>query len=326
MKTKHTSPFSHSDGFKRYYTLDYYYKKTFGQKMCKVPLSAGFTCPNRDGVKGYGGCSYCSGAGGGEFALPNSMPLFEQYCQQQKRLLQKWPHAGFIAYFQTFSNTYAPVSRVEAMLNEALVLPDVKGISLATRSDCVDQEMVDMLEKIAKKIHLTVELGLQTIHDITAERLNRGHDYQDFLLGYQRLKQKGIRVCVHLINGLPGETPKMMLQTARVLSRLSPDGIKFHMLYLLKGTGLAEEYNKHPFDLLTREEYVQILSDQIEWLPQECVVERISGDGREENLIAPIWTKRKLTVLNELDKELYQRNSYQGRKLIKEDGWNFTDG
>ena len=326
MKTKHTSPFLYSDGFKRYYTLDYYYKQIYRQKMCKIPLSAGFSCPNRDGSKGVGGCSYCSGAGGGEFALSDGTSLLEQYWQQQSKFLKKWPQAGFIAYFQTFSNTYGPLSRVEAILNEALALPEVRGISLATRADCIDQGVTELLAKTAEKIPLTVELGLQTVHDATAKRLNRCHDYQDFLLGYTRLKQKGIRVCLHLINGLPGETAEMMVETVKTLSKQKPDGIKFHMLHLLKGTGLAKEYLEHPFNLLTRDAYIQILCDQLEWLPQSCVVERISGDGMEENLLAPLWTQKKLTVLNELDKELYRRNSYQGRRLEEKDGWNFTDG
>ena len=280
MKKKHNSPFLFSDGFKRYHTADYDYKRRFGKKMCRIPLSAGFTCPNRDGTKGVGGCTFCSAAGGGEFALDGGLPFTKQHALIAFELAKKWPSAGHIAYLQAFSNTYCSADRLHKTLDEIRSIPNIEAIILATRADCLDEQKAEILKNMSKIIPLEVELGLQTVHDSTAEALNRCHSFDEFLAGFELLKERGIRVCVHIINSLPGETYDMMLKTAQMVGQMRPDGVKLHMLHLLKGSALGARYQEHPFLLMDRASYISLICDQIELFPPETVMARLTGDRK----------------------------------------------
>ncbi len=313
-KTQRTeNPFPFSDSNKRYYTADYFLRTQFGgQKACKVPIDAGFTCPNRDGTKGHGGCSFCSGKGSGEFALGREHSITEQIDAGIQMMSKKWRGAVFIPYFQSFTNTYAPISVLKEKYNEALRHPLCSGICIATRPDCITPEVSELLHEIARNNFLMLELGLQTVHDETAASLNRGYGYADFLNAYDLVKD--LFVCVHLINGLPGETREMMLESARRLSALDVKAVKIHSLYVTEGTEIAKSYLKGGFNVMEKDEYVHTVCDQLEILPPTTVIERVTGDGAPETLIAPEWSLKKLSVQNDIDKELYRRGSYQGIK------------
>lgn len=291
---------------KRYYAMAQYCRQRFGGRIVKIPLYSGLSCPNRDGTKGAGGCTFCAG---GEISLERQ-PLSAQY-QTGLALASKWPDAKPVAYFQSFSNTYAPIERVEAMLSEALAL-NPSGIRLATRADCIDGEMAELLARFAQKTVLELELGLQTMHDGTAQTINRGHTFAEFCEGFRLIKQHNIYTCVHLINGLPQETPDMMLASAKVLAALRPGGVKLHMLHLLADTPLAEHWRKNPFPLLSQAEYVAIVCAQLRYFHPETVIERLTGDGDKRTLLAPLWTQNKRGVLNAIDGALARQNIRQG--------------
>jgi len=310
---KHTSPFPHSDTNKRYHTYDYYLRRKFGGKCARITLDAGLTCPNIDGTRGVGGCVFCSRRGSGDFCEDVTLSIAEQFDLRRTAMQRKWAEAKFIPYFQSRSNTYAPVEVLREKFEAALAMPDVVGLAIATRADCLADDVVEYLHELAQRTHLTVELGLQTAHDSTAAAMNRGHTWAEFVAGYEKLR--GLDVCVHIVNGLPGETHEMMLDTARAVAELAPRFVKIHMLHLLEGTWLAEMYHVAPFDMLTLEQYAAIVCDQIELLPPEVVLMRLTGDGKAEDLVAPHWTLKKFVVLNEIDKELVRRASWQGAKL-----------
>ena len=312
-KTQRTeNPFPFSDTNKRYHTMDYHLRTRLGHKACKIPIDAGFTCPNRDGTKGHGGCTFCSGRGSGEFALGSSFSITEQIDAGIEMMRKKWQDAIFIPYFQSFTNTYAPLFVLKEKYGEALAHPLCKGLCIATRPDCVTPEIAKYLRELSKSTLLMVELGLQTVHDETAASLNRGYGYEDFLAACKLLD--GLFVCVHLINGLPGETHEMMLESARRLAALNVPAIKIHSLYVTEGTKMAEGYRRGDFEVISKEEYVRTVCDQLELMPPETVIERVTGDGAPDTLIAPEWSKKKLSVQNDIDKELYVRGSYQGKK------------
>lgn len=315
-----TNPFLFSDNYKRYHTLDYHLKQKFGCKVFKVSLNAGFTCPNIDGTKGVGGCTYCSSEGSGEFAGDPALGLTAQFHSVKEVMHKKWKQAKYIAYFQAFTNTYAPLALLKKRYEEVLTLPDVVGISIATRADALPDEVCDYLQTLSQRTYLIVELGLQTIHEETAEKINRCHSLEEFIIGYEKLNSRGINVCVHIINGLPGETKTMMLETAKFLGELSIHSIKMHQLHLIQGTSLAEEYLQNPFPMLDLEEYVDIVCDQLELLPAGTIIQRVTGDGFKETLVAPLWSLKKLVVMNEIDKELKRRSSYQGAKCLQSEG------
>ncbi|MGN0666911.1 MAG: TIGR01212 family radical SAM protein [Huintestinicola sp.] len=303
--------FKYSDTNKRYHTQSFYLKHRFGCKVMKVALNCGFTCPNIDGTKGTGGCTYCS-AGSGEFAGSPLLSVSEQFETVRAIMNKKWHDGLYIPYFQANTNTYGPLEKIKSMVEEALGLEKVVGISISTRPDCISDEVLDYLAGVSERTYLTVELGLQTIHDSTAERINRCHTYEDFLRCTERLHSRKINICVHIINGLPGETHEMMLETARAVSLLPIHGVKLHLLHILKGTPMAAQYLSGEFPLLTREEYVNIVCDQIELFPPEVIIERVTGDGGKDVLIAPEWSSDKLNVMNSIDKELAVRDSVQG--------------
>lgn len=299
---------------KRYYTQNRFLRETFGEKVVKLSLNAGFTCPNRDGTCGTGGCIYCSPLLSGDFSGRAGLTVTEQMKEQVALLSEKWKSSSYIAYFQAGTNTYAPVEKLSALFDEALAFPGTKGLTVATRADCLPDDVLKLLGEISAGTFLTVELGLQTIHDRTAEFINRGHTFSTFLKSYEKLKDMGIRTCIHMINGLPGETREMMLETAEKISELHPGAVKIHMLHITGGTKLSEIYKADPFPLLSKEEYISLVCDQIELTAPDIVTERVTGDGDKRILEAPLWTCDKRSVLNGIDKELKRRDSFQGKK------------
>ncbi len=310
------NPFPFSDTNKRYHTQSYYLKQRFGCKVMKISLNCGFTCPNIDGTKGVGGCTYCS-AGSGEFAGQPWQTVTEQFRQIKEQMNKKWSEGLYIPYFQANTNTYAPVERVRSLTEEALGQENVVGISISTRPDCVSEEMADYLGELAQRTYLTVELGLQTVHDKTAEIINRCHSYSDFLRCYEMLRKRNINVCVHLINGLPGEDFEMMMKSAYEMSKLELHSIKLHLLHILKETVMAEQYSRGEIIPMTLEEYRDIICAQLEILPPELIIQRVTGDGGRDSLLAPMWSLKKFTVMNEIDKKLAADNSWQGKKYCK---------
>ena len=309
--------FKYSNSNKRYHTLDYFYKQKFGSKVFKVSLNAGFSCPNKDGTKGYGGCIYCSKLGSGDYAGEVEKSLTTQFEEIKKIMLNKWPNAKYIGYFQANTNTYAPVNILKEKYESILNLDGVIGLNIATRPDCISSECLNYLEELSKKTYLTIELGLQTIHDKTSKLINIGHDLKCFEDCVRLLRNKNINVVVHIINGLPYETKEMMLETVKYLNTLDIQGIKIHMLHIIKDTALENLYNKEKFHILTRDEYVNIVCDQLELLRSEIVINRITGDPKADELVEPIWLIKKFGVLNEIDKEMARRDSYQGKYADK---------
>ncbi len=309
--------FKYSDSNKRYYTLDYFYKHKFNSKVFKVSLNAGFTCPNRDGKVGIGGCIFCSKLGSGEYAGDVKKDLVTQFNEVKEMMLKKWPKAKYIGYFQANTNTYASVDVLKEKFETILKLDNVVGLNIATRPDSITHECLDYLEELSKRTYLTVELGLQTIHTKTSILINRCHTLECFVDMVNKLRERNINVVVHIINGLPYETKSMMIDTVKFLSNLDIQGIKIHMLSILKDTKLEEMYKKENFKLITRDEYIDIVCDQLEYLREDIVVNRITGDPKVSDLIEPNWLIKKVTILNDIDKEMKRRNSYQGIKYKK---------
>ena len=307
--------FKYSDSNKRYYTLDYFYKHKFNSKVFKVSLDAGFTCPNKDGKVGVGGCIYCSLSGSAEYAGDKHDDLVTQFNKVKSMMLNKWPHAKYIGYFQANTNTYAPVSVLKEKYENVLGLDGVVGLNIATRCDAISDECLDYLEELNKKTYLTIELGLQTIHERTSILINRCHTLECFEDMVNKLRKRDINVVVHIINGLPYETHDMMIDTVRYLSNLDIQGIKIHALSILKGTALEKMYNETHFKVMSREEYINTVCDQLEYLREDIVVHRITGDPKVDDLVEPDWLIKKVTILNDIDKEMKKRDSYQGIKI-----------
>lgn len=306
--------FKYSNTNKRYHTLDYYNKNKYNSKVFKVSLNGNFTCPNKDGTKGYGGCIYCSTSGSGDYAGDKRLSLTNQFFQIRDVILKKWPNSKYIAYFQANTNTYAPVSELRKKYEEVLKIDGVIGLAIGTRPDSISDDVLEYLIKLNKETNLTIELGFQTMHENTSKLINLGYTKEEFERTLLKLKQNNIEVIVHIINGLPYETKEMMIETVKYLNTLNIDGIKIHMLHILKNTALARLYLKNQFKVLTKEEYVNIVCDQLEILNEKIVIHRITGDPNVDDLIEPYWLIKKFGVLNEIDKELVKRNSYQGIK------------
>ncbi len=302
---------------KRYHTLNYHFKTKYNSKVVKISLNAGFSCPNIDGTVGYGGCIYCSKSGSGEFGGDKNKPLTEQFYDIKKVIDKKWPNSKYIAYFQAHTNTYAPLNILKEKYESVLNLDNVIGIAIATRADSISDECLEYLSDLNKRTNLTIELGLQTIHDTTSKLINRCHTLKQFEETYYKLKERNIEVVVHIINGLPYETKKMMLETVKYLNKLKIDGIKIHMLNIVKDTALATLYQTKPFHILTKEEYIDIVIKQLELLDPKIVIHRITSDPDPKNLIAPTWLLKKCNLLNDIDKEMKKRDTYQG-KIISE--------
>lgn len=300
---------------KPYHSLDYELKKQFGQKIYKLSLDGGMTCPNRDGTLGSRGCIFCSEGGSGDFAEAVCVTVSEQIERAKTRVAAKMPeNAGrYIAYFQSYTNTYAPLPRLRSLFSEAAGHPDIAALSVGTRPDCLGPETVRLLAELNSIKPLWVELGLQTIHSSTARFIRRGYELPVFEDALTRLKAAGLTVIVHVILGLPGESPGMMKETVSYLARRPVDGIKLQLLHILKGTDLADIYRKDPFPLFTMEEYIDLVIDCIEILPPGMTIHRITGDGPKSLLIAPLWSGNKRLVLNSLHKRFRERGTWQGK-------------
>lgn len=298
-------------GDKRFCSLDFALKERFGRKVAKIAVDAGFTCPTRDGVKGTRGCLFCSSRGSGDFTKPGS--ILEQMEKQATLARAKWGECLFIPYFQSFTNTYASVEAVRQRLNEALSFPGVAGVALATRCDCLEEPMLDLLEEYHTKTFLWIELGLQTAKDETGRLIRRGFETRDFTEAVIRLSKRGIFSVAHLIAGLPGEGREDFLDTVRLVARLPLWGVKLQMLHVLRDSDLYESFQNEPYRLFEREEYVELVCDALELLPPNRVIHRLTGDGKRANLYAPLWTLDKRRVLTEINQELARRKSCQGK-------------
>ena len=309
--------FKYSNTNKRYHTLDYFYKQKFGSKVFKVSLNAGFTCPNIDGKVGFNGCIYCSKLGSGEYGGKPTDDLVKQFNDVKEMMHRKWPKAKYIGYFQARTNTYAPLEELKEKYETILNLDNVVGLAIATRPDAISDECLDYLEELSKRTFLTIELGLQTIHESTTRLINRCHDLKCFDDMVLKLKNRGIFVVAHIINGLPYENDEMMIETVKHLNEIGVDGIKIHMLSILKGTPLERFYLKNPFHVLTKDEYVDIVCRQLRYLNPSIVIERLTGDPMESDLIEPRWSVKKIDVLNSIDKLMVRKEIYQGDKIKK---------
>ncbi len=320
-KTQRTdNPYKYTDTNKRYYTYDYYLRRTFGGKCAKIPIDAGMTCPNIDGRCSRGGCIYCSGRGSGDFAELPTLSVTEQYERVRQRLSGKWSTERTIPYFQAHSNTYAPVEKLRELYEEALGLEGVVGLNIATRADCISKETADLLAKLAERTVLCVELGLQSSNDETAARINRGHSFEDFCNGFELLRKASpkINICVHIIFGLPKESDDDMMKTVDDVAKLHPEQVKIHLLHVLKNTKMAEIYERGEYKPLEKEKYVSLVADAIERLPEDIVIARLTGDGLSDDLLAPGWSRKKVSVINDIDKLLYERDTWQGKSKNKE--------
>ena len=293
---------------KRYHTLNYYNKSKYGCKVFKVSLNAGFSCPNK---KNGTGCIYCYNGSGEN----DGMDLLTQFNKVRDNTLKKWPNAKYIGYFQAGTNTYADVNTLKSKYEPILKLDNVIGLNIATRCDALNSNVLDYLEDLNNRTDLIVELGLQTIHESTSKLINRGHTLEQFEEAVLELRKRNINVVVHIINGLPFETKEMMLSTIKYLNKLDIQGIKIHMLFILKDTPILNLYNTTNFHILSKEEYIDIVIDQLELLRPEIVIHRITGDPIKELLIEPTWLLKKFSVLDDIDKEMVKRDSYQGKRI-----------
>lgn len=299
---------------KRYRSFSYEMKKIFGSKIIKLSLDGGFTCPNRDGTLGSKGCIFCGEEGSGEFAASRTLDIESQIKNQKEILSKKWKTGKYIAYFQNFTNTYSTYEDLKEKYNLAVSEEGVVGLAIATRPDCLSEEVLDLLEEMNKKTFLWIELGLQTIHEKTADFLRRGYSLDCYDQAIEQLNKRNIKVVTHLIFGLPGESREEMLSSVKYVTNTKTWGVKFHLLYIQKDTDIYEHYKKNPFEILTRDEYISVITDSIEFLSSEMVIHRLTGDGKRSLLVEPLWSLDKLRVLSGIDMELKKRDSYQGMR------------
>ena len=314
---RESNPFVNSDTNKRYYTYDYYLRRTFGGKCLKVALDIGCTCPNMDGTCGTGGCIYCSGRGSGDFAPAPMASVTAQIEAGKRQLAAKWQSNRVIPYFQAHSNTYGDLNRLRAVYFEAIAYPGTVGVSIATRADCLGDAVLALLAEVAAKTRLTVELGLQSASDATAARINRGHDFAAFCAGFAALRRAvpTAEICIHIINGLPGETRDDMLATADAVAALHPNQVKIHSLHVLRGTALAAAYARGDYAPISLDDYVAVTAAQLAHLPADIVIARVTGDGDRDALLAPAWSQRKREAVAALDRYLYAHGLWQGCAL-----------
>lgn len=300
--------------YKKYNTLDKFYKDKFNSKVIKISLDGGFTCPNKDGTLSTKGCIYCSKSGSAEFAGDRRKDIVTQFNEQKEKLTKK-SNVKYIAYFQANTNTYASVDILKEKYEKVINLEDVVGLSIATRCDAITDECLDYLEDLSKRTYLTIELGLQTIHEKTSILINRCHTLECFTNMVKKLRERNINVVVHIINGLPYETKEMMIETVKYLNTLDIQGIKIHALSVLKNTELERMYKEYNYKLLTEDEYIDIVCEQIEYLNKNIVIHRLTGDPDKNELIEPKWLNNKIFILNKIDKILNDKNTYQGKKI-----------
>lgn len=302
---------------KRYHSLNCFLRNKFNEKIYKISLDGGFTCPNRDGKVGMGGCTFCSARGSGDYAGSRILSIENQFEDRKKMMEKKWKEGKYIAYFQAYTNTYAPIDELRQKYEEALLQEDVVAISIATRPDCIDDDILDLLEEISKRTYLWVELGLQTVNDETGRNFNRGYDLKTFDESLKMLKERNIEVVVHTIFGLPGETNEDMLKTVDYVAHLGVQGIKFHLLHLMKGTKMVEQYESGELKLLGQEDYIDLICKAVAMIPSDMVVHRLTGDAPRESLIGPMWSLKKWEVLNAIDKALVDNDIWQGKNFIE---------
>jgi len=305
-----TFPFSNDN--KRYHTFNADLRARYQSKVVRIALNTHLSCPNRDGTCGVGGCTFCSALGSGEFAGNVQDDLMTQYEKGKAMMAHKWPDALPLVYFQAYSNTYAPLETLKGLFEPFIHMDEVIALAIATRADCLSDETIAYLDQLCLKKDIVLELGLQSIHDETALAMNRGHDFDTFLNTYKKLQKTKLKVVIHLMNGYPGESKSMMVETAKVIGQLRPYGIKIHMLNVLKHTALGKAYQLNPFDMLDQEEYENLVIHQLQLIPQEVVIMRLTGDGLANEILAPLWVKHKRSVLNGIDKKMRRRNINQG--------------
>ena len=301
---------------KRYYSFNSYLKQTFGEKVYKISLNGGFTCPNRDGTLGTRGCIFCSEGGSGDFAPDAALPIGEQIEEGIRMIRQKTDASKYIAYFQAFTNTYAPYEKLHSLFYDAILRQEIVGLAVGTRPDCLPPDVLELLDELNQIKPVFVELGLQTIHEKTAQFIRRGYPLSCFEQAVKALHDLGINVVVHLILGLPGETEEMMLESVRYLNQLPVNGVKFSLLHVLKHTDLGALYENHPFPVYELDDYVDFVIRCIEELREDIVIHRLTGDGPKDLLIAPRWTLNKRKVLNEISRRMKETNSRQGKRFI----------
>lgn len=306
--------FKYSFNEKRYHTFNYYLKTKYKCKVSKVIIDAGFTCPNRDGSKGYGGCIYCSEKGSGDSNVALKENILKQYYANKAIMDNKWPNSLYIPYFQSFSNTYGPLEKIQNMLEPFIHMDEVCEIAIATRCDCLQDETIKYLDSLTKFKPIWLELGLQTSNDKTGEFINRKYSFNDFVGALKKLEKTNIKVCVHVMNGLPNETIDDMLQTVKDIKNLKFDAIKIHMLHVLNNSILGKMYKDSPFEIISRQDYIELVVKQLELLRPEVVVQRLTGDPIKNNLLAPDWVLNKTTILNDIDKLMRKLDTYQGSK------------
>jgi uncharacterized protein len=298
---------------KRYNDLNSYLREKFGCRVQKITIDAGLNCPNRDGVISTGGCIYCNERGSGTGSFQLGLSITEQLTRGKTALLKRYKAKKFMAYFQSFSNTYAQIDRLKVLYDEALSVEDIVGLSIGTRPDCVDESILSLLENYAKKHLIWLEYGLQSANDLTLKMINRGHDFDCFKNAVELTKERGIRICVHVILGLPGETGADMRQTAQMVANLGVDGIKLHLLYVVKGTKMETLYQQGHYECLTMEEYAERVCDFLEVLPASMIIHRLTGDPHPEELVAPLWALQKSTNLLMVQNALERRDTWQGK-------------
>lgn len=322
------NPFPYAeDKNKRYHSWNFALRQEFGEKIFKVPIDVGFDCPNRDGTVAKGGCTFCSVSGSGDMIVAPEAPLPEQFEKEIAMMHKKWPQVDkYIVYFQNFTNTHAPVAVIRERFEQVLTLPGVVGISIGTRPDCLPEDVVDYLAELNQRFYLWVELGLQTTFETTSNAINRAHDYQTYLDGVASLRKHNIRVCTHLINGLPGETIEMMQENVRrTIQDSDIQGIKLHLLHLMRNTRMLRDYHEGRLQLMRRDTYVSLICDQLEMIPPEIIIHRLTGDAPWDSLVGPMWSLKKWEVLNEIDQEMLRRNSYQGKFNVRKEPFNAAD-
>ena len=307
------NPFIYSNDNKRYHTWNYYLKNHYQCKVFKVALNANFTCPNRDGTCGVGGCTFCSSLGSGDYAGKASDDLMYQFEQGLEMMRRKWPNGQAIAYFQAFTNTYAPLHTLKETFQPFVEREDVLALAIATRADALNDENIAYLDSLTKHKDIWIEVGLQSIHEKTAKMTNRGHDLNCFIKAIDKLAKTNLKVCVHFFNSLPNETKEEMIETARFVGNLPVHAIKIHMLHLLSDSVMGQQYLQKPFPIMSKEDYIDVVVQQLECLPAEMIIQRLTGDAPKDKLIVPEWTLKKVIVLNDIDKEMKKRDTYQGK-------------
>lgn len=308
------------DPNKRYHSWNYALRQVFGDKIFKVPIDGGFDCPNRDGTVAHGGCTFCSVSGSGDMIVAPEDPIPVQFKKEIDMMHRKWPGVEqYIVYFQNFTNTHAPLSVIKERFEQVVNLPGVVGLSIGTRPDCLPDDVVDYLAELNERLYLWVELGLQTTFESTSKMINRAHDYQTYVDGVAKLRRHNIRVCTHLINGLPGETKEMMEENVRrTILDSDIQGIKLHLLHLMKNTRMLRDYHEGRLQLLSQNDYTEIVCNQLEMIPQEVIIHRLTGDAPRDTIVGPMWSLKKWEVLNGIDQEMRRRDSYQGKFNVRE--------